>query len=167
MKKALIVIIILIILVFAYLGIIALKEDLPEPLACTMDAKLCSDGSYVSRAAPECEFTSCPGEEEGILVSLPKANEKIASPLVIQGEARGFWFFEAEFLAELYDSEGILLGAAILRAEEDWMTEDFVSFKGGLSFIEPSSSSGTLKFLSANPSGLPEHQRIYEVSINY
>ena len=32
----------------------------PPPVACTMDAKLCPDGSYVSRVAPSCEFAACP-----------------------------------------------------------------------------------------------------------
>ncbi|MCR4281374.1 MAG: hypothetical protein NUV88_03530 [Candidatus Kaiserbacteria bacterium] len=27
---------------------------------CTMDAKLCPDGSYVGRTGPDCEFTQCP-----------------------------------------------------------------------------------------------------------
>lgn len=31
-------------------------------IACPMDAKLCSDGSYVSRVPPNCAFASCPGE---------------------------------------------------------------------------------------------------------
>jgi hypothetical protein len=31
-----------------------------EPVACTMEAKLCSDGSYVGRTGPNCEFTACP-----------------------------------------------------------------------------------------------------------
>ena len=31
-----------------------------EPVACTMDAKMCPDGSYVGRQGPNCEFTSCP-----------------------------------------------------------------------------------------------------------
>jgi hypothetical protein len=30
------------------------------PIACTMEAKLCPDGSYVSRTGPRCEFTACP-----------------------------------------------------------------------------------------------------------
>lgn len=29
--------------------------------ACTMEAKLCPDGSYVSRIGPNCEFAPCPG----------------------------------------------------------------------------------------------------------
>lgn len=31
-----------------------------EPVVCTMDAKLCPDGSYVGRVAPSCEFAACP-----------------------------------------------------------------------------------------------------------
>ncbi|MFA6278666.1 MAG: hypothetical protein WCS97_00870 [Candidatus Paceibacterota bacterium] len=30
--------------------------------ACTMEAKLCPDGSYVGRTGPNCEFTPCPTE---------------------------------------------------------------------------------------------------------
>ena len=30
-----------------------------ELVMCTMDAKLCPDGSYVSRTGPNCEFTPC------------------------------------------------------------------------------------------------------------
>jgi putative hemolysin len=29
---------------------------------CTMEAKLCSDGSYVARTGPKCEFALCPGQ---------------------------------------------------------------------------------------------------------
>lgn len=31
-----------------------------EPVACTMDAKLCPDGSAVGREGPNCEFAACP-----------------------------------------------------------------------------------------------------------
>lgn len=31
------------------------------PRACTMDAKLCPDGSAVGRTGPNCEFAECPG----------------------------------------------------------------------------------------------------------
>ncbi len=33
------------------------------PVACTMDAKICPDGSAVGRTAPDCEFAPCPGED--------------------------------------------------------------------------------------------------------
>lgn len=33
-----------------------------EEVFCTMDAKVCSDGSSVGRTGPDCEFAPCPGE---------------------------------------------------------------------------------------------------------
>ncbi len=33
------------------------------PRNCTMEAKVCPDGSYVSRAGPNCEFALCPSEK--------------------------------------------------------------------------------------------------------
>ena len=34
-----------------------------ENIACTMDARVCPDGSAVGRQGPDCEFAPCPGEE--------------------------------------------------------------------------------------------------------
>lgn len=35
--------------------------DQGNMVACTMDAKMCPDGSYVGRGGPKCEFAACPG----------------------------------------------------------------------------------------------------------
>lgn len=54
-------------LIFALMGMTALTPapaSANEPVMCTMDAKLCPDGTtYVSRTGPKCEFAPCPGEE--------------------------------------------------------------------------------------------------------
>lgn len=34
----------------------------PTPIACSKEAMLCSDGSFVSRTGPNCEFAKCPGD---------------------------------------------------------------------------------------------------------
>ncbi len=36
------------------------KNNNQQPIACTMEAKQCSDGSYVGRVGPKCEFSACP-----------------------------------------------------------------------------------------------------------
>lgn len=36
------------------------KVKTPEQKACTMDAKICPDGSSVGRSGPNCEFSPCP-----------------------------------------------------------------------------------------------------------
>lgn len=40
--------------------IIVTKTKEVEQIACTMEAKMCPDGSYVGRTGPKCEFTACP-----------------------------------------------------------------------------------------------------------
>lgn len=35
---------------------------IPEGTYCTMDAKICPDGTAVGRVGPNCEFEACPGE---------------------------------------------------------------------------------------------------------
>lgn len=37
-----------------------IKGEEELPVACTLDAKICPDGSYVSRVGPDCEFEECP-----------------------------------------------------------------------------------------------------------
>lgn len=40
--------------------ILLLSGCLQQPVACTQDALLCPDGSYVGRVPPDCEFAPCP-----------------------------------------------------------------------------------------------------------
>lgn len=58
MNKALIVLIILLGLAGSWVSLRFIISK--EPVACTTDAKLCPDGSYVGRIAPDCEFAECP-----------------------------------------------------------------------------------------------------------
>lgn len=54
MKKTLYTLIILISLITSH------KSQAETMYACTMDARMCPDGSYVGRSGPNCEFTPCP-----------------------------------------------------------------------------------------------------------
>ena len=163
-KNAFLIIAIIILVVLGGFYLFSSRE---QQTACTLEAKICPDGSSVGRVAPNCDFALCPGEKEGILISSPKRNETIKSPLIIEGEAKGFWFFEAQFTAELYDAKGNFLGRAILTAQKNWMSEDFVPFEGNLIFTQPQSPTGVLKFLSSNPSGLKENQKVFEVPVQF
>ena len=43
-----------------FLPRLSLLPPSSEPVMCAQDAKQCSDGSYVSRVAPRCDFAACP-----------------------------------------------------------------------------------------------------------
>ncbi len=45
-------------------GIILLVGCEQKPVACTLEAKICPDGSSVGRVGPDCEFEPCPAEAE-------------------------------------------------------------------------------------------------------
>jgi hypothetical protein len=106
--------------------------------------------------------------DEGVslVVSYPEPGQKITSPLKVSGIARGSWFFEAEFPIKLNGSQGQVLGTAIARAQDEWMTNDFVPFEAELTFAE-NSGQGTLILEKSNPSGLPENAGEFAVPVKF
>lgn len=77
-KKFIILIVLLIVLTVTWLGLMFLIGD-EEPVACTQDAKLCPDGSYVGRVGPDCEFTLCPDAPQWSAVKQAIANCEVKS----------------------------------------------------------------------------------------
>jgi len=94
---------------------------------------------------------------EDLILDTPKPGALVESPLWVVGQARGRWYFEAEFPARLYDANDSMLTWASARANGDWMTADFVPFATILNFAEPKTATGSLVLERSNPSGLPEH----------
>jgi len=95
-----------------------------------------------------------------------KTNQTIFSPLIITGEARGTWFFEASFPVILTDKNGGVIAQNLATAKGEWMTENFVPFEANIEFIKPKNSkNGTLILKKDNPSGLPENDGTYEIPI--
>ncbi len=107
-----------------------------------------------------------------IKVESPKEGARIASPLVIKGEARGNWFFEASFPVFVVDWDGKIIGQGVARAEGDWMTQDYVPFSAEISFDKSQisgnySDKGSIILKKDNPSGLPEHDDAFEFPIYF
>jgi len=103
-----------------------------------------------------------------IRVDYPRPNAEITSPLIIKGEARGTWFFEASFPVVLVDWDGRIISQSIAQAKSDWMTEDFVPFEATLTFAldkDIYSNRGALILQKDNPSGLPEHDDALEFPV--
>ncbi len=93
-----------------------------------------------------------------IKVNQPKPNATITSPCQIDGQARGYWFFEATFPIILTDDQGNILATNHATAQNDWMTTEFVPFSGEIIFTKPTSTNqGQLILKKDNPSGLSEY----------
>lgn len=105
-----------------------------------------------------------------IRLTSPLPGAEITSPVIITGEARGTWFFEASFPVYLTDWDGKIIAQGVAAAKSDWMTTDFVPFTATLTFTTADisgnySDKGTLILKKDNPSGLPEHDDALEIPV--
>lgn len=101
-----------------------------------------------------------------IQVTSPQPNDLVNSPLEIQGQAVGYWFFEASFPVVLIDDSRNVIAQGYIETTEDWMTEDFVNFSGELEF-ETTANEGYLILKNDNPSGLPEKSKQIEIPVMF
>lgn len=112
----------------------------------------------VIEAPPVVEVPVVDDKSNLIKVTSTVSGETIKSPLIIVGEARGSWYFEASFPIKLLDAKGNVIASTIAEAQGDWMTEEFVPFKATLTFdAVRGSTDGTLVLQKDNPSGLVEN----------
>lgn len=118
-----------------------------------------------------------------IMVAHPRPLATVTSPLTVYGQARGQWFFEADFQLTLTDWDGKIIAQSYASAVLDpnnpdstWMTEEFVPFEGTITFENPAfpgtdaehfSHRGTLIFQKANPSDLPENDDALEIPVRF
>ncbi len=112
-------------------------------------------------------YKPCEVSPSGLIkVTSPRANQFVQSPLIVRGEAKGFWFFEASFPVKLLDKDNNLLVMGIAQAKSDWMTEEFVPFEVTLKFVAPlATEKGTLVLIRDNPSGLPENDESFSLPV--
>jgi hypothetical protein len=97
----------------------------------------------------------------------PLPDETVESPLVIRGEARGNWYFEASFPAKLIDENGKEVISLPVQAKGDWMTTEYVPFETTMVFVKPQTPTGTLILKKDNPSGLPENDDEIRIPVKF
>lgn len=120
-----------------------------------------------STSTPPLPATSTPDMSNFIRVTTPVKDQLVRSPLLIQGEARGTWYFEASFPVKLLDANGLQLAILPAQAEGEWMTGNFVPFKAEMRFAIPTTETGTLVLENDNPSGLPEFSKEYRIPVRF
>ncbi len=151
-----------------FLAIIAIAVILRSP----EDSWICDNGQWVKHGNPSSPMPTepCPNgqPEPEVVIFTPQPDQVVTSPLTVEGKARGGnWFFEANAVLRLLDGQGNEIAASNVTATTDWMTSDYVEFKGQIRFISPDSGNGTLIFKNDNPSGLPENDKEFRVPVRF
>lgn len=103
-----------------------------------------------------------------IRVEEPLENELVSSPLIVKGEARGQWYFEASFPVTLTDAGGNVIKASFATAQGEWMTTNYVPFEAEIDFAVPAGvTSGFIVLEKSNPSGLSEHADELKIPVRF
>lgn len=113
---------------------------------------------------------STPQQEELqdlIQVEIPEPASQITSPQVIQGKARGTWFFEGDFAVYLLDENGNEIAIAIAMAQGEWMTTEWVDFSASMEFDVSQAGNGYLVFEKSNPSDKRELDRELRFPVSF
>lgn len=108
-------------------------------------------------ATPQDDLKRIKNKNRLIRVLSPQPYETLSSPIIITGEARGNWFFEATFPIKLINEKGETLIQHYAEAQGEWMTENFVPFKAQLNFKIDKSQKAFLVLVKSNPSALPKN----------
>jgi Immunoglobulin-like domain of bacterial spore germination len=103
---------------------------------------------------------------DDIQIDSPQPEATVSSPLVITGQARGGWYFEASFPVTLNDANGNTVAKGSAQAQGDWMTSEFVPFKATMIY-EANTSDGTLILENANPSGMEENAKKVSMPVQF
>lgn len=107
-------------------------------------------------------------EKVDIIISEnPRPGQKVESPLIIEGMARGNWFFEATFPVSVEDGNGNVIATTFASALDDWMTTEFVQFTATATFDKPETKKGRLILHKANASDLEDQEDSLIVPITF
>jgi len=111
--------------------------------------------------------TPSPQSQPDVIVDTPQPLSMVTSPLTVKGRAMNTWFFEANLPVTLKDTNGNVLAQKGFHATTDWMTPGYVEFNDTLTFATPATQYGTLIISKDNPSGLPQNDASFAVSVKF
>ncbi len=149
--------------------------DTTELIGCTMEAKICADGTAVGRTGPQCEFEACPDEVVATTTLVTPPAPGIFSANAVQNFTSNYnagtrtftftanvlkrFFFEANSPVSLHDQDGNLLEmkGAMYTGQEDMYTTPLEYLPLTFSFVLPAGESPDQQFvvriIQDNPSG--------------
>lgn len=134
-----------------------------EPTLITNNGEVVNSNSSDNLPA-----TKTDNKKEKVQLDRIKNGSTVSSPLVLRGTIDPSWMFEGQFSVQIWGADGKLITQALLNdLYGTSQTEGRpVAFEGKAEF-RTEQKTGTLVFKNANPSGLPENDKSYTVSVNF
>lgn len=119
---------------------------------------------------PETPNTNPPEASKMITVTSPKEGDTVnaSAGFSVAGKAVGGWFFEASAPVRIYSKNGTLLQGTYITAQGEWMTSNFVDFKGQIQpFLTNGATEGYILFENDNPSDNEGFHREFKVNVKF
>lgn len=147
-------------------GTYAILKERPE-LLDTKEVVVDNNGGGEEKS-PEPKSVEVNKYKDLVIIDSPLPESSITSPIKIKGRARGPWYFEGSFPVTLTNWDGLIIAEGIATAQGEWMTTEYVPFEVELEFPEQETGSrGFLILHKDNPSGLPENDDAFEITVFY
>lgn len=127
------------------------------------------DGRTYAEELPAPEPTYVNASSDLIRVTTPPPGAVTGKPVMVRGEARGSWYFEASFPIEIRDASSTVIATGHAEAQGDWMTSEFVPYIATVTVPQSFIGEAVLTLMNDNPSGLPENARSisFPITIEY
>lgn len=93
-------------------------------------------------------------------------NQRITSPVRVEGNVPPGWAFEASFPVRIIESSGKVI-AEVPAAVPNWMSTTTAWYAATLYFPGPSSTTGFIVLIRDNPSGLPENDDSARIPVRF
>jgi hypothetical protein len=90
---------------------------------------------------------------------------KVSGVLAVTGSVQGGYFFEANILVNILDSDMKLLKTGNGNAKTEWMTSGPVGFETILDFTKLPKGPAYIEIHNDNASGLPENDKVILIPI--
>lgn len=170
-KQNVLIISIVILLVLLAVGVYLLKSQPLENLnGSPLPQSLSSPTSYpevtyIPQSTSSAESTASAENVEPVITT-PKPNAKVKSPLEVKGNVPAGWMFEGVFPLKLLDADRnvIVQTQATETVPGSWIFGKGVEFSATLTF-PTGEGTGFLVLEKDNPSGLPENADSFEIPI--
>ncbi len=159
-------------------GYPAVRRIVEGLLGRSIDTEVNTDnGTYLISAYPAesdligvydqiLEYIRLESEPE-IIVNQPGLGAVISSPVVVNGQAPGTWFFEAVLPMSIETAAGEVLAEEIFVTDQDWMTEELIDFSLDIEFDTADTNLGSLKIIKNDVSDIPRNKNFFYLPVRF